>query len=161
MLWGDVTYLLWSVSIAAYKHIKYVVWESTSSMDLLQEIILLIYYIAVISWDVILLQELLSTGIHTNLFISTDPIMLGLMNIIFKTPHKTSTLPVIYSFNEILKVLFVVFICSAWFRVNFILYLIHFVVQQFSNMKLICLLLEIKLVPNLLDDEYFIIPHFI
>ena len=71
---------------------KYGVWESTSSMDVLQEIFLTIYHIVVISWDIKLLQELLSNGIQTILLLSTDPIMFVLMNIILISTYKTSTL---------------------------------------------------------------------
>ena len=46
-------------------------------------------------------------------FLSTDPIMFGLMNIILVSPKKISTLQVIYSFNKILTVIFIVHISST------------------------------------------------
>ena len=61
---------------------KYGVCEYTSSMDMLQEIIFMIDHIKVISWDIQLLQELISTEIQIKNLLSTDPIMFGLMNII-------------------------------------------------------------------------------
>ena len=41
-------------------------------------------------------------------FISIYPIMIGLMNIITLYPYKTSTIQIIYSFNNILKFLFII-----------------------------------------------------
>ena len=51
-------------------------------MAMIQEIILSIDHIAVISWDIQLLQDLFYTGIHNRLLLSMDTIMLVLMNII-------------------------------------------------------------------------------
>ena len=55
-------------------------------MGLIQEIILMIYHIVVISWDMQILQELFSAENQIRLFLSTDPIMLGFMNIIIVSP---------------------------------------------------------------------------
>ena len=55
-------------------------------MDVLQEIILMIDHIEVISWGVQLLQELFSTGNHINILLSTDPIIFGLINEIIIYP---------------------------------------------------------------------------
>ena len=52
---------------------KYGVGEPTLSMDMLQERILTIYYIPVISWDMHLLQELLSTVIQNIIFYPQSP----------------------------------------------------------------------------------------
>ena len=65
---------------------KYGVWESTSSMIVLQERSLMIYHIVVISQDIQILHELFSTGIQTIIFLSTDYIMCSLMNIIIIYP---------------------------------------------------------------------------
>ena len=67
---------------------KYVVWEYTPPMDVLQERSLVLYHIAVISWNMQLLQEFLSTVIHIKLLSSTEPIMFGLMNIIVISQQK-------------------------------------------------------------------------
>ena len=77
-------------------------------MGVLQEIILLIYHTKIILWDMWLLHELLSTGNHTILFISTELIMIVLMNKILKYTHKTTILQVHYSLNKILEVLFMI-----------------------------------------------------
>ena len=74
---------------------KYGVLESTSPMDVLQEIILMIDQIVVISWDMQLLQELLSNGLQINLLLSTETIMFGLMDIITVYPYKTSKIQVL------------------------------------------------------------------
>ena len=50
-----------------------------------------------------LLQELLYNGNKINLFLSTEPIMFGLMNIIIVSTYKAHTLQVIYYFNKIPK----------------------------------------------------------
>ena len=75
---------------------KYGVWGFTLSMGMLQEIILIIDHIVHISWDMQLLQELLYIGSQTTLFLSVDPIIIGLMNIILIYPFNKITLPVIY-----------------------------------------------------------------
>ena len=93
-----------------------------------------------------LIHELLSTGIHINLLLSTEPIMFGLMNIILVSPENTSTLQVIYYFNMIMKFMFIMKTSSTLFHVNFILHPLHFVIKQFSHMKLSYLPMEIKLV---------------
>ena len=77
-------------------------------MDVLQEIILMIDHIAIILWNVQVPKELLSTGIHTRLLFSTEPIMFDLMNIIVVYTYKIITLQVIYHVNNILKVLFII-----------------------------------------------------
>ena len=87
---------------------KYGVLESTSSMDVLQEIILMIDHIVVISWDMQLLQELLYTGIQTRPFLSTYTIMFGLMNITLVYIYRTITLQVIYYFKNTLEVLLMI-----------------------------------------------------
>ena len=83
-----VIFLTYS-GIDQYLHIntsKYAVWESTSSMEILKERILMIYPIVVISWDVQILQELLYNGIQTSFLFYTDPIMFGLKNLILVYP---------------------------------------------------------------------------
>ena len=64
----------------------YGVWDSTSSMGVLQERSMIIYHIAVILWDMRLLKKLLSTVKQINLLLSTDPKVLVLINIIIITP---------------------------------------------------------------------------
>ena len=54
----------------------YGVFDSKSSMDVLEEIILMMDKIVVISWDMQLLHELFSTGIQINLLLYTYPIIL-------------------------------------------------------------------------------------
>ena len=93
-----------------------------------------------------LIQELLYNGIQTNILLSRDSTLLGLMNIITFSPRKTSSLLVFYSFKNIPKVFFIFRTCSTWFHVNFILHPLHFVIQNNSHMKLINLLLERKVV---------------
>ena len=61
---------------------KYGVWDSKSSIDRLQERILMIDPTEVISWDMQLLHDLFSTGNQIKLLLSTEPIMFGLINII-------------------------------------------------------------------------------
>ena len=77
-------------------------------MSVLQERIFIIDHIKIISWDMHLLKDLLSTGIQTSPFPPSDTIMFVLMNIILVSPYNTSTLKVLYSFNNIPKVLFVI-----------------------------------------------------
>ena len=115
-------------------------------MDVLQKRNLMIDHIVFISWYVQLLQELSSTGIHINLLLSTDTIMFGLMNVIIVSTYNTSTLQVLYYFNNILKVVFIIQTYSTWFHVNLILHPLHFVIQQFSHVKFSYLPLEINLV---------------
>ena len=100
--------------------------------------------IADISWDMQLLQELFSTGIQNRILLFTEPIMFGLMNIIIVSPYNTSTLKVLYYFNNILKVLFIIKTSSTWFHVNLILHPLHLMIHQFSHMKLSYLPLERK-----------------
>ena len=64
-------------------------------MDVLQEIILMIDHIKVISYSMQILQELLYTGIHTIILLSTGPITFGLMNVILVSPYNTITLQII------------------------------------------------------------------
>ena len=71
--------------------------------------------------------------------------MLSLMNITIVSTWKTSTPQVLCYFNNTLKVFFIIRTCLTWFHVNLILHPLHFVIQQFSHMKLSYLLLEIKL----------------
>ena len=73
-------------------------------MDVLQERILMIYHIAVISWYMQLLKELFYTGSYNSPLLSTYPIMFSLVNINLISPYKTITLQVLYYFNKILKV---------------------------------------------------------
>ena len=115
-------------------------------MGVLQERILMIDHIVVVSWYMQLLQKLLSVWIKTIILLSTKPIIIGLINIIIISPWKTSTLPVCYSFNKILKFFFVIRNWSTWFRVNLILHPLYFLIQQLSHIKLSNLLVEIKLV---------------
>ena len=107
-LCGDVTYFLWKRTRPSYKHIKYGIRESTSPMDMLQEIILMIGHIEVISWGIQILQELLYTRNYINHLLFTDLIMFGLMDIILASPYKTSTPQVTYSFVKILRVIFMI-----------------------------------------------------
>ena len=79
-------------------------------------------------------------------FLFKKLIMLGLINIIFVCPWKTITLQVLYCFNKILKLFFIICTCSTWSHVNLILHPLHFVVQKFSHMKLSYLILERKLI---------------
>ena len=104
---------------------KFEMWESTSSMEVLQERILMIDHIAVVSWDMQLLQELFSTRSQTSILLSTEPIMFGVMNIIPVSPYKTRKLQVLYYFNKTLKVLFIIKTSSTWFYVNLILHSPH------------------------------------
>ena len=125
---------------------KYVVWESTSSVDVLQEIIFTIDHTVVISWDMQILKYLFSSESDINIFLSTEPTMFGLMNINIVSPYNTGTIQVLYYFNQILKLLFMIQTLSTWFHVNLILHPLHFMIQQFSHMKLSYLRLERKLV---------------
>ena len=111
-------------------------------MGMLQEIILIIDHIALISWHMRPLQELFSIGIQTRIFVSIDNTMLGLMNIIIIPPQITSTHPIVHPFNKILRLFFVILICSTWFHVRFILYPLHFVIQKFLCIRFIYLLME-------------------
>ena len=101
---------------------KFEMWESTSSMEVLQERILMIDHIVVISWDMQLLQNLFSTGSQTSILLSTEPILFGVMNIILVFPYKTRTIQVLYYFKNILKVLFIIKTSSTWFYVNLIIH---------------------------------------
>ena len=74
---------------------KHGVGESTPSMDVLQEIILMIYHIKVISWDIKPLHYLFSTGNRITILLSTDKIMFGLMNIMLVSAYKRSILRVL------------------------------------------------------------------
>ena len=114
---------------------KYGVWNSTSSMGVLQEIILMMYHIVVISWDIQLLHESFSTGNQTSLFLSTEPIIFGLMNVIIVFPYKTITRQVFYSFKNILKLFSTIWTSSTLFLVNLILHPLHFVIQKFPRIK--------------------------
>ena len=125
---------------------KYGVWESTSSMDFSQRRSLMIDHIEVISWGMQLLQDSLSTGIHINHLLSTEPIMFSLMNIITVSKYKTSILLVIYYFNKILKGMFIIQTSSTLFHVGLVLHTLHFVIQQLSHIKLIYIPLEIEFV---------------
>ena len=78
-------------------------------------------------------------------FLSTYPIMFDFINIIIVSPYNTSPLQVLYSFNNILKVLFIIQTSSTLFHVNLILHKPHSVIQKFSHMKFRYLLLEIKM----------------
>ena len=82
-------------------------------MGLSQERSLIIDVIALISWDMHLVQELFSIGIHNIIFISTLPTLLGLININIFSPQNTNRLLVIYSFNNTLKVFSIIRICST------------------------------------------------
>ena len=62
-------------------------------MFVLQEIMWIIYHTEINSWEMRLIPELFYTGNHASLTISTDPIILGLINTVLIYPHKTSTLP--------------------------------------------------------------------
>ena len=92
---------------------------------MLQEISLTIDQISVISLDMHLLQDLLSTVIQTNILLYTDPITFGSMNIILVSPYKIIILQFLYLFNRILKVLLIIHTHSTWFHVNLILHLLY------------------------------------
>ena len=77
---------------------------------MLQEIILIIDYIALTLWDIRIIQELFYAVNQTKLFISTDTIMPSLINITIIFPHNTSTFPDIYYLNKTLKVSFIILI---------------------------------------------------
>ena len=125
---------------------KYRVWDSTSSMYVLQERSLMIDHIGVILWDMHLLQELLYTGNQIKNLLFTEPIMFGLINIIINYIYKKSTLQVTYSFCKILKVIFIIQTSSTWFHANLVLHPLHLVMRQLSHMPLNYLPLERKLV---------------
>ena len=91
--------------------------------------------------------QLLPTGNHTILPISTETIILGLMSIIFIFSQNKINFPALYSLNNIQKVLFTIRIFSSWFHMILILHLPYFVIKQWSRMKLTYLLLGRKLVP--------------
>ena len=65
---------------------KYGVWAYKLPMGVLQEIILMIDHIEIISWDIQLLQKLFYTGIWIVLLLSIDTIMFGFMDIIIVSP---------------------------------------------------------------------------
>ena len=115
---------------------KYGVWESTSPMGVLKEIILMVVPIEVISWGIQILQELLYTRNYNNHLLFTDPIMFGLMDIILASPYKTSTPQVTYSFDKILKVIFIIQTSSTWFHAKLLLHPLHLVTKKFSHMTL-------------------------
>ena len=92
---------------------KYGMVEYISPIDMLQERILLIYHIEVISWDMHLLHKLSSNGNHINILLSTEPIIFVLMDIVLISTQKKSTLEVLYSFDKILKVVFIIQISST------------------------------------------------
>ena len=75
-------------------------------MGVLQEIIYIIYQIAIASWDIQLLLVLLSNRNHTGLTISTYTITISLMNRILVFPENKNTPLALYYSNKILKVLF-------------------------------------------------------
>ena len=108
--------------------------------------ILIIDHITLIFRDIRILEELFYNGIHNSLFISIEPIIIDLMNLILLYPHNTSKLQVIYSFNKIIKVFFITRIFSYVFHVSLILHPLHFAIQQFSHKKFSYLLMEINLV---------------
>ena len=122
------------------------VLEFKLSMGVLQVRNYIISHIALTSWDMWILQDLFFNGNHTSLTVSTDPIMLSLMNIIIIFPQNTSTHTYHYSFNKILKIILKIWILLTWFRVNLILHLILFFIQKLLHMKLRYLLLGRNLV---------------
>ena len=79
-------------------------------------------------------------------FIYASHIILGLINIIITYPDNTSTPPVLYCFIKSPKVFFIIITYSTSIYVNLILNILHFVIQQFSHMKLSYLFLKMKLV---------------
>ena len=104
-------------------------------------------------------QDLLSTVSQTIIFIPTQPIIVGLMNIIIKSPPKIITLLVIYSFKKNPE--------SLLYNselLNLIPCELYFTPTPFHDTKI--LTYEIELPPygnkygfNLLDDEDFTIPY--
>ena len=105
---GYVTYFLWNGSIPSYKHIKicgvrfYTINGSVNRKEL-DNISHPNYF-----WYMRILQELLLILIQTRTFIPTNPIMIGLMNIIIFSPQKRSILLVLYYLNNILKLFFII-----------------------------------------------------
>ena len=82
-------------------------------MGMLQEIRSIIDRIVLLYWDMQLIQELLSNLIHTIIFVSTEPTIIGLMSIVIVFTQKKSTIPVLYSYNKILKLFFIIWIYST------------------------------------------------
>ena len=72
--------------------------------------------------------------------------MLGFMNIVLVSPQKTLIIQVLYYFQNILKVIFIIKTSSTWFYVTLILQPLHSVMQQFSHAKFSYLPLKNKLV---------------
>ena len=70
--------------------------------------------------------------------------MFGLINIIFVSPYKISTLQVLYPLNKIIKIIFIIQTSSNLFHVNLILNPLHYMIQQLSHIKLSYLPLERK-----------------
>ena len=106
-----------------------------------------------------LLHDLFCTGSHIYFLLSTKTIHFVLMNIILLYIYRIRTHQVLYYFNKILNVLFIIQTSSTLLHVNLILHPLHFVIQTI-------LTYEIGLTPsgkkvgfNLLDDEYFTITY--
>ena len=115
--------------------------------------------IAVITWDMQLLQESFSIVIHNILFLSKYPIMFGLINILLVSPYNTSTLQVLYHFKNIRK-------CHIrhLYLIDLIPCELDIISTPFCGTKI--LTYEVELPPdgnkfgiNLLDDEDFTIPY--
>ena len=142
---GDVPYYLCHGSRPSYKHIKlwfvrFYITNGRVTGEKLDDRPHRAYFMVYEATTGVII----STWIKTTIFLTTEPIMLGLMNIIRVSTYKTSTLPVLYSFNKILKVLFIIWTSSNLFHVNLILHTLHFVYKN-SHMEFSYLLLERKL----------------
>ena len=113
----------------------------------------------VISRDVQLLQEFLSTGNQINILLSTYPIMFGFMNIIFVSLLKTHKIHVIYSFNKIMKFIFI-----NSYLLNLIPCEPGFTSTPFYDTSVLTYKIELPLSGkkvgfNILDDEDFTISY--
>ena len=105
----------------------------------------MIDHITTILWDMEILKKVYSAGSQVKLLLTTDPIMLGSVNIILVSTYKTSTLQVFYHFKNIRKLLFIIQTSSTWFHVNLILHTIYVLIEQLSHMKFSYLPLKKKL----------------
>ena len=63
----------------------------------------MIDHITTILWDMEILKKVYSAGSQVKLLLTTDPIMLGSVNIILVSTYKTSTLQVFFTTSKISK----------------------------------------------------------
>ena len=130
-------------------------------MAVIKEIILMLDNIEVISWYMQKLYQLFYTENQIKLLLSTYSIMFGLMNILLISPQNTSTLQVLYSLENITKIIFIIQISSSLIPCK-----TDVTYTPFCDATIITY--EIDLSPsgkkvgfNLLDDEGFTIPYII